>query len=139
MNEVNMITVQTTIEAPINTIWEYWTLPEHIVQWNQAAPEWHCPKAEIDLTENGKFNYRMEAKDGSYGFDLSGHFTAIQWPNLIEYSLADERKVTVSFTLENEKTQVQQKFEPEQENSIELQEKGWQAILDNFKLHVESK
>lgn len=132
------IIVRTTINAPVQKVWEYWTSPEHITRWNFASNDWHTPKAENDLREGGKFLSRMEARDGSIGFDFSGKYSKIEQHKLIEYILDDDRKVQVRFEQDVNKTTVTEIFEGEQENSVELQEKGWQAILDNFKKYIET-
>ena len=131
------ITIETEVKAPAGKVWEYWTQPEHITQWNQASPEWCCPVAENELVEGGKFRHRMEAKDGSFGFDLCGKYDRIVSLRHLDYTLEDGRKVQVHFQAEGDSTKVTQTFEPESTNSPELQQQGWQAILDSFKSHVE--
>ena len=133
------ITVKTTIDRSIGEVWDYWTTPEHITKWNFATPEWHCPKAEHDLKVGGKLNYHMAAKNGSMAFDYTATFTRLEPNELMEYKLDDGRKVTISFSDIGDKTEVIETFEVEDENSIEMQRQGWQAILDNFKKYVESK
>lgn len=132
-----IITVEATINAPIDIVWNCWTNPEHITKWNFASDDWHSPKAENDLRVGGKFTSRMEAKDGSFGFDFSGIYTNVKTNELIEYTLGDERKVSVSFIGEHGTTKVIESFEAETENSEELQRGGWQMILNNFKKHAE--
>lgn len=132
------ITVRTTINAPVQKVWEYWTSPEHITRWNFASNDWHTPKAENDLRAGGKFLSRMEARDGSMCFDFSGKYSKIEQHKLIEYILDDDRKVQVRFEQDVNITTVTEIFEVEQENSVELQEKGWQAILNNFKKYAEA-
>jgi uncharacterized protein YndB with AHSA1/START domain len=136
--EYKIITVQATINAPCEKVWELWTSPEHIIKWNYASDEWHTPHAENDLQAGGKFLYRMEAKDGSMGFDFHGVYKTVKTNELIEYVLGDGRKVSVVFNAVGNETKVTEKFEAEETNPHELQQKGWQAILDNFKRHVES-
>jgi len=131
------IEIQTTVNAPINKVWDFWNLPEHIEHWYFASPDWHCPKAENDLHISGKFNYRMEAKDGSFGFDFEGVYENVIVNELIIYGLADGRKVKIEFTCKGNETTIKETFDPENENPIELQRGGWQAILDNFKKHIE--
>lgn len=131
------ITVQVIINASVESVWQKWTNPEDVMQWNNASPDWHTPKAENDLRVGGQFLYRMEARDGSFGFDFIGKYTDVQTHKRIAYVLEDGRKVTVSFTHENGNTLVSESFDPEGVNSPELQRQGWQAILDNFKRHVE--
>lgn len=138
MKDVKKTTIETTINYSIEKVWEFFTLPKHITQWNFAADSWHSPKAINDLTVGGKFNYRMEAKDGSFGFDFEGIYDTIKINELIEYTLGDGRKVSIEFAGNGKETKVIESFEPENENPIELQKGGWQAILDNFKKHVET-
>lgn len=133
-----IITVFTSVNAPIEQVWEYWTKPEHIVNWNHASEDWHTPKAENDLREGGNFCWRMEAKDGSMGFDFEGKFDAIELRKRILYTLADGRKVTVGFKENGNSTTVTEVFEAENSNPVKLQQEGWQAILNNFKAYVES-
>lgn len=132
------ITVKATVNASLDKVWECWTNPEHIIHWNNASEDWHTPKAINDLRPNGKFNYRMEAKDGSFGFDFEGTYTAVKNNELIEYSLDDARKVQIRFESADNTTTVTETFDPEHENSLELQQTGWQAILNNFKKYTES-
>lgn len=132
------ITVQSTIDAPVEKVWEYFTTPEHITKWNFASDEWHSPSAENDLRPNGKFSYRMEAKDGSFGFDFGGVYNEVKENQVIDYSLGDYRNVRVLFQPTGNQTTIVESFDAESENSIELQRTGWQAILDNFKKYVES-
>ena len=137
MNE-NTITVQTNIQVPIEKAWEFWSGPEHITQWNFATEEWHCPKAENDLKPGGRFVWRMEAKDGSMGFDYSGTYVKVIPNELIEKKLDDGRMVRITFKSQNNSTTITETFEAENHNPIELQRNGWQAILDNFKRYAES-
>jgi uncharacterized protein YndB with AHSA1/START domain len=132
------ITVRVIINIPVERAWEYWTEPRHIMKWNNASDDWHTPKAENDLRAGGKFLSRMEARDGSMGFDFSGKYSKIEPLNLIEYILDDERKVQIRFEPVGEKTMITEVFEAEQENPIEMQKTGWQAILDNFKKYTEA-
>lgn len=133
------IMIQTTINAPVPTVWVKYTGSEHIVQWNSASDTWHTPQAENDLTVGGKFSFRMEAKDKSAGFDFEGTYTSVQEHELIEYVMADGRKVHVEFKSVPTGTQVTVTFEVESDNSVEMQRDGWQAILDSFKRYVESQ
>ena len=133
-----LITVSVDVESPVSKVWKYWTSPEHIMQWNNASNDWHTPRAENDLRAGGKFLSRMEAKDGSMGFDFSGEYDEIVEFKLIRYTLADSRKVTIEFSGTGNVTQIVETFEAETENSAELQQYGWQCILDNFKKHAES-
>jgi uncharacterized protein YndB with AHSA1/START domain len=131
------ITVKTTVNAPVEKVWEYWTEPKHITKWNNASEDWHTPFAENDLRVGGKFLSRMEAKDGSFGFDLSGIYDEVNLHEVISYTLPDGRKVKIIFVGHENKTDIIETFHAETENSIELQQKGWQAILDNFKKYAE--
>lgn len=137
-SSTNVITVETIVQAPVKKIWEYWTSPEHIIQWNNASDEWHTPKATNDLREGGNFVYRMEARDGSMGFDFGGVYNTVNPYESIVYTLGDDRKVQIVFSSEDGFTKVSERFDAESENSLELQKAGWQAILDNFKKYVES-
>lgn len=132
------IKVKATVNAPIEKIWKFWTLPEHIIRWNNASDDWHTPKAENDLRKGGKFKIRMEARDGSAGFDFEGSYDDVQVNKNISYSIADGRKVTVYFDQSGSKTNVTEIFEAENFNSIEMQRNGWQSILDNFKKYAEA-
>jgi uncharacterized protein YndB with AHSA1/START domain len=131
------ITIETTIKAPVEKVWQYWTSPQHIVNWNSASDDWHTPKAENDLRVGGKFASRMEAKDGSQGFDFSGIYNAVQTNQHIEYTMGDGRKVKVVFTSNGDETKVVEDFEAESTYPVEMQREGWQAILHNFKKYVE--
>ncbi len=137
-HEKVFITVENIIQAPVTKIWEYWTKPEHIVKWNNASDDWHTPWAENDLRAGGRFVSRMEAKDGSFGFDFGGVYDAVTENEYIENTLDDGRKVKIIFTAQGNYTRVEESFEPENINSLELQKGGWQAILDNFKKYTEA-
>lgn len=132
-----MITVQSTINASIDKVWKFWTLPEHIKNWSFASAEWHTPYAENDLREGGKFKSTMAAKDGSMSFDFGGEYTLVENHKAIEYVLDDGRKVEISFAETPDGVEVIQSFDPETQNSEEMQQGGWNAILDNFKSYVE--
>lgn len=132
------IEISTIIDAPIEKVWKFWTTTEHIKNWNNASPDWHTPHAENDLRENGTFNFRMEAKDQSFGFDFSGKYTKIVDLKEIAYSLGDQRKVEILFNSKGNQTEIIENFEAENTNPIDMQRKGWQAILDNFKKYTES-
>jgi uncharacterized protein YndB with AHSA1/START domain len=132
------ITVEATINAPVKMVWEFWTEPEHITQWCQASDDWHAPYAENDLRPDGKFKTRMEAKDGSMGFEFEGIYTDVQTYKLIEYVLGDGRKVGIIFTSDDNVTHVSETFDPETVNPVEMQRGGWQAILNNFKNYSEA-
>lgn len=133
-----MITIETTIKAPLSKVWESWTKPKHIVNWNFASDEWHCPTASNDLKPGGKFNWRMEAKDGSMGFDFTGVYDQVNENESITYHMSDGRKVEIRFTQLNGIVKLSESFEAEGTNSDEMQRAGWQAILENFKNYVES-
>ncbi|MBX4188075.1 MAG: SRPBCC family protein [Candidatus Doudnabacteria bacterium] len=131
------ITIEALIKAPVEKVWEYLNKPEHITHWAFASDDWQAPSAENDLTVGGKLKVRMEAKDGSSGFDMVGVYTAVEQNKLIEYKMGD-RNVKIEFMPVAEGTKVTQTFDPENENPREMQKAGWQAILDNFKKYVES-
>ena len=131
------ITVQTAVNAALNRVWEAWNNPEDIKRWNAASEDWHTPSASVDLREGGKFRARMEAKDGSEGFDFEATYTRIAPRQLIEYRMSDGREVKVEFSEEPGRVLVRETFDAESENPQELQRQGWQAILDNFARHVE--
>lgn len=133
-----VINIATTVHAPVEKVWTYWTKPEHITQWNNASPDWHTPHASNDLQAGGKFLSRMEAKDGSMGFDFWGIYDEIKTNELIANTLGDGRKMSVHFTAEGDTTKVVESFEAEDMNSLEMQRGGWQSILDNFKKYTES-
>jgi len=132
------ITVQVTVQAPVEKVWKCWTLPEHVTRWNFASPDWCSPNAENDLRAGGKFSYRMEARDGSVGFDFYGFYEEVTPGELITYTMGDGRRVRIEFTGQGNETRVVESFEAEDTNSLELQQFGWQSILDNFKKHAES-
>lgn len=132
------ITVETTVQAPVKKVWQYFSAPEHIVKWCAASDDWHTPKAENDLRPGGKFLSRMEAKDGSFGFDFGGVYDDVKENELIEYTMGDGRKVSVQFTGNENETKVTEIFDAENTNPIEMQRAGWQAILDNFKKYTEA-
>ena len=133
------ITVEATVNAPVEKVWQCWTEPKHIKGWTFASDDWHSPIAENDLRKGGKFRTRMEAKDGSMGFDFGGVYTDVQLNRNIEYAMEDGRKVNVVFTAQGDKTKVTETFDPESQNPVEMQRGGWQAILDNFKKYAESE
>ncbi|MBS1553038.1 MAG: SRPBCC family protein [Bacteroidetes bacterium] len=131
------IVVETLINAPADKLWELWTEPEHITKWNNASDDWHTPRAENDLRAGGKFLWRMEARDGSAGFDFEGTYTNVKPNERIEYVLADGRKVKIEFNQEGNKCRITETFDAENSNPAEMQKKGWQSILDNFKKYAE--
>lgn len=132
------ITVSTTVKAPVEKVWQYWTDPAHIVNWNAASPDWHTPEAENDLREGGRFRYRMESRDGSTGFNFTGSYQKIEEHREISYRVDDGRVVTILFTPAGDETSISETFEAENTYSEELQQQGWQAILDNFKAYTEA-
>lgn len=132
------IMVDATIIAGTKKVWEYYNQPEHITKWNFAIDSWQCPKAENDLRVGGKYFARMEAKDGSFGFDLEAIYDEVTINEKMVYTMVDGRKVTIVFENRDNKTQVTITFDAESENPIEMQKAGWQAILNNFKKYVES-
>jgi uncharacterized protein YndB with AHSA1/START domain len=136
--EQSNITVEAIINAPVETVWQCWTEPKHIVNWNNASDDWHTTEATNDLKIGGKFSSIMAAKDGSFSFDFWGIYDVVETHKLLAYTLGDGRDVTISFSKNGNQTTVTETFEPEDENSVELQKGGWQAILDNFKKYVES-
>jgi uncharacterized protein YndB with AHSA1/START domain len=136
--EKTAITVETMVNAPVEKVWRHWNEPKHITQWCQAADDWHAPFAENDLKVNGKFKTTMAAKDGSVSFDFEGVYDTVQQHKRIAYTMADGRKVNITFSEEGNKTRVVETFDPESENPVEMQRGGWQAILDNFKKYSES-
>lgn len=136
---MEQVTIRADIYAPIETVWERYTQPEYITRWNYASDDWHSPSAENDLRVGGKFTYRMEAKDGSFGFDFGGEYTEIKPHELIAYTMGDGRKAEVRFIQNgDEATKVEVVFDAEGQNSVEMQRAGWQAILDNFKKCAEA-
>jgi uncharacterized protein YndB with AHSA1/START domain len=132
------ITIEAIVNVPVEKVWKLWTSPEHITKWNNASEDWHTTKAENDLRVGGKFLSRMEAKDGSFGFDFTGVYDQVKNNELIAYTMDDGRKASVTFTKTDDRTKIVTAFEAEEVNSIELQRTGWQAILDNFKKYAES-
>ena len=133
-----VITIENTVHAPVNKVWDLWTKPEHITKWNNASDDWHTPWAKNDLRVGGHFLARMEARDGSMGFDFGGVYDAVKQHQSIEYTIGDGRKVKVNFTPQDNATKVVESFEAEDTHSLEMQRSGWQAILDNFKKFAEN-
>jgi uncharacterized protein YndB with AHSA1/START domain len=132
------ITVEAIVNAPVERVWECWTQPEHVMQWNAASDDWHCPRASNDVRVGGDFHFYMEAKDKSVGFDFSGVYQTVVPYELLAYEMGDGRKVSVRFSVSDEGVKVVETFDAETENSEELQRMGWQAILNRFKAHTES-
>ncbi len=137
-NMNTIITIETTVNAPVEKVWDSWTRPEHITQWNAASEDWHTPRAENDLRPGGRFSSRMEAKDGSYGFDFGGVYDDVITHQLIKYTMGDDRKVQVDFIPVENGVRVVESFEAEKTHSEEMQRSGWQSILDNFKKYTET-
>lgn len=131
------LTVKTTVHAPVEKVWECWTDPKHIVHWNNASDDWHSPYAQNDLRTGGKFLFRMEAKDGSSGFDFSGVYDEVQPCKVISFAMGDGRKVKTVFADQAGKTEITETFDAESVYPIAQQQSGWQAILDNFKRYTE--
>ncbi len=134
---MNTITVTTVIQSDLATVWDCWVNPSHITQWAFASDTWECPHAENDVREGGRFLTRMQAKDGSTGFDFTGVYTTVIPLEKIEYTIEGGRLVSVAFSQTEAGVMVMETFEMENENSREVQRDGWQAILDNFKKHTE--
>lgn len=132
-----IINLNTIVDIPLEKAWELWTEPQHIVNWNFASDDWQTTRAQNDLRAGGKFSSRMEAKDGSFGFDFSGIHKEVKLFKCIDSLLDDGRILQVSFESRDGKTLINENFEAEMENSVELQRTGWQAILDNFKKYAE--
>lgn len=136
-NDKVTITVETTVHAPVEKVWGYWTEPQHITKWSFASDDWHAPNADNDLRKGGSFLTRMEAKDGSFGFDFGGVYDEVRINEFISYTIGDGRKVAITFISQENDTRVIETFEAESTNPIEMQKAGFQAILDNFKKYSE--
>ncbi len=137
-NTATKVTVEATVNAPVEKVWKTWSEPQHIKNWCAASDDWHAPRAENDLRTGGTFSTRMEAKDGSFGFDFGGVYDNVKENELIEYTMGDGRKVDVKFSSVGDQTKVVETFDAEATNPVEMQRGGWQAILDNFKKYTES-
>jgi uncharacterized protein YndB with AHSA1/START domain len=137
--EPTLVTVESTVNAPVVKVWTCWTEPDHITQWNAASDDWHTPRATNDLRVGGTFTARMEAKDGSVGFDFAGEYTEVVPHSRIAYRMGDGREVTVVFEPKGDTTVVRETFAAENTHPVDFQRAGWQSILDNFKAHVESQ
>lgn len=131
------VTVQAVIQAPVDKVWRFWSEPEHITKWNQPSEDWHSPRAENDLRVGGKFTTRMEAKDGSMGFDFGGIYDVVKLHEAISYTMGDGRKVDITFIDQGDATTVIETFDAESTHPVEFQQAGWQAILNSFKQHTE--
>ncbi len=134
----NVLTVESLVDQPVEKVWEYWTSPDHITKWNSASEDWHTPWAKNDLRTGGSFSSRMEAKDGSMGFEFGGVYDEVREHEYIEYTMGDGRKVKIKFTPADGGTRVTEDFEAEETNSLEMQLGGWQSIMDNFKKYSEA-
>ena len=132
------ITVEATVNAPVEKVWQYWSEPKHITQWCNASDDWHAPHAENDLRTGGQFSTTMAAKDGSMSFDFGGEYTQVDTNKKIAYQMADGRKVEITFTSQGEQTHISETFDLETQNPEEMQRGGWQAILDNFRKYTET-
>lgn len=132
------ITIETSVKAPVEKVWKFWSEPKHVTKWCQASEDWHVPHAENDLRKDGKFKTTMAAKDGSMSFDFEGVYTNVQPMKVIEYTIADGRKVKIEFSGDAKETKIKETFEPESQNPVDMQRGGWQAILDNFKKYTEN-
>jgi uncharacterized protein YndB with AHSA1/START domain len=130
--------VEALVTAPLESVWRAYTDPADIIHWNFASDDWHCPSASVDLRVGGNFSSRMEARDGSFGFDFGGEYTKIEPNRLIEYRFGD-RTAEIRFVEEPGGVVVSVAFDPEPDNPIEMQQSGWKAILDNFAAYVSSK
>jgi uncharacterized protein YndB with AHSA1/START domain len=132
------IAVEILVKAPLEVVWRLWTTPEDIIHWNNASDDWHTPSAKNDLRAGGEFCFRMEAKDGSFGFDFRGVYDSVKAQESIAYTIGDGRKVEITFIGNGTETKIVETFETESQNPIEMQRNGWQAILNNFKKYTES-
>lgn len=135
---MDKITISALCAKEIGLVWKAWTNPEHIIHWTFASPDWHSPRAESDLRAGGRFLTRMEAKDGSAGFDFEGTFLTVEEPGKIVYRMDDGREVEIVFEKQDNKTLITEIFDPENIHPAELQKQGWQSILDNFVRYAES-
>lgn len=133
------ITIETVVKARLAKVWDVWNNPADIKQWNAAQDDWHTTQSAVDLRDGGTFMARMEAKDGSMGFDFEGTYTRVVPHKAIEYRMSDGREVKIDFVEQADGVLVQETFDAETENSPEVQREGWQSILDNFGRYVEAK
>lgn len=134
----SVLTIETLVHAPVERVWQAYTTPSDIVQWNAASDDWHTTSASVDLRVGGAFSSRMEAKDGSFGFDFAGTYTTVEPHRLIEYAFGD-RTARIEFDEQADGVTVRVSFEPEETHPVEQQQSGWQAILDRFARHVEGR
>ena len=133
-----VITIEATVKAPVEKVWKYWGEPQHITNWAFASEDWHAPSSENDLRTGGKFSTTMAAKDGSFSFEFGGVYDNVELHKAINYTIGDGRKVETSFISSGNHTRIVQSFEAEDQNSIDMQRGGWQAILNNFKRYTEN-
>ncbi|MFC4232447.1 SRPBCC domain-containing protein [Parasediminibacterium paludis] len=133
-----VLTVEAIVNAPIDKVWTYWTQAEHIIKWNYAVDDWHCPTAENDLSVGGKLTATMAAKDGSFSFEFWGTYDVIETEKELQMTLGDGRKWKVYFSKVDDATKVVENFEAETTNPVEMQQQGWQMILNNFKTYTET-
>lgn len=133
----SLITVEALVNAPVEKVWKCWTDPAHITKWNFADPSWHCPSAVNDFRVGGKYSARMEAKDGSFGFDFESTYDKIENEKLLELTMGDGRYWKVTFESKGNSTLVTEIFEAESQNPVDMQKGGWQLILNNFKNYTE--
>lgn len=138
MEKTARINVEAIVDAPVAKVWKLWNTPADIMKWNTPDPGWHSPSSENDLRVGGKFKNRMEAKDGSFGFDFEGVYDTVVVNKEISYTMSDGRKATTTFTEQDGKTHISTSFEPESDNPAEFQQQGWQTILNNFSKYADS-
>lgn len=137
-NQKTVITIEAIVKAPIEKVWKYWSEPQHITKWAFASDDWHAPASENDLRTGGKFSTTMAAKDGSFSFDFGGVYDKVETHKTINYTIGDGRRVLISFIPQENETKIVQSFEAEEQNSVDMQRGGWQAILNNFKKYTEN-
>ena len=138
MSEYPIIQIEAIINAPKSLVWSAYNEPAHVVNWNAASDDWFCPRATNEVRDGGRFNYRMEARDGSFGFDFTGTYVKVYTGESLRYRLDDNRNVGVDFVDHGDQVRLVVRFEPEKENALDLQREGWQAILNRFKAYAES-
>ncbi|WP_435414175.1 SRPBCC domain-containing protein [Polaribacter aestuariivivens] len=136
--DLKKVTIKTVVNKSVKKVWQFWTKPAHITNWNFASDDWHCPKAENDLKKGGKFSFTMASKDEKMSFDLGGTYDEVIEYKQISYTLDDGRKVDTFFTDDDNLTAIKTIFETENTNPVEMQKTGWQAILNNFKKYAEN-
>lgn len=133
------VEIETVVPASIEKVWQAWNSPADIKAWNAASSDWHCPESQVDLRVGGRFTSRMEARDGSAGFDFAGTYMKVVPHQVIEYTMDDDRAVVVKFNSDPERVTIRIAFDAESSNPVEMQRQGWQAILDNFSKYVQAK